>query len=308
MRVLTLLITILPILTSCGSKSSSALFDEKTHAEEPELMGHTEIFFPRVPRRKLVRETTWYESKSLFVGIDTNFGGQIYKAQTQIELTRKYAIVIWLFAPGDDRALVDEGSVFLNNSDQRKFVFICRYKAYLTSDSKFLGKISVFGSGVGKEDGFRDSTEVIQTSKLFDVDTGASWSSVFEQCRNYGEQMRYKESLNADLDLMVKGMVYHDSMSECITDNHCSHWHEKIEDSFEAWTKPECVSQSNKVRFCAIRSKKGGSCPLYNKNGERLTSGLFEYKCAKGLNCKTAQEGGWFKNWSLYSDWRGECH
>lgn len=106
-------------------------------------------------------------------------------------------------------------------------------------------------------------------------------------------------TLKQDVDARMKALSYLVSTPICQDDKECTR-----DSSY--WTQGRCVVVKDKndsyYSECRARSKIGGTC------GGEGSSGMFEYKCDKGLECKKVHEGKGFWNWSLSYDYsRYEC-
>lgn len=291
----------------CGAEKSSNLADSRDDDSSIFLDKNSAAEIPEIPRRRLVQEFEWHKKRTVTFGLETSFGGSTFSVQTDVEFTQSYAVMVWLFAPGDSEALINEGTVFMNNSPDRRFNYVCRYMGYFEASPKVRGKISLFGTGVSEERTMRERSAVVQTSGLFPVEQGSNWKSIYEHCLTYGAEKKYRESIDRDLIAMTKGLIYHDDQSECMQATHCSDWFDSLLPGVTAHTVPACDQRQDGVRFCSLRGKEGNACSLYDKDGTRLTRGLFEYPCQAGTTCKATKAGGWFRNWSIYSTWEAQC-
>lgn len=306
LRWTVLLIGLMWVCQACGN-ADSQVEQDKNDQDQIDMKSSSSAI-PDVPRRMLIKDVEWGNKKVLTVGVNTSFAGSTFAVETEITMTKRFGMTVWLFVPGIDDALNDDGNVFLGNSEERPYTFVCRYQGYADIDPKLREKLTLFGNGLSNEDYRKDSTGVLQTSKSFKVAIGESWPNIFKACQDYAAETNMMASVERDLTRMTKGLIYHDSKSQCMTDEHCEQWHSTLLPIVKNETVPVCQRQKNGTRSCAIAGKRETACSLYDKkSGARVTSGMFEYKCKSGLKCSATQKGGWFQNWQVYSDWKAEC-
>lgn len=119
-----------------------------------------------------------------------------------------------------------------------------------------------------------------------------------------------EQSLNILMKNVVAGLTFSHAKTKCVQDSHCYDWFNKeIIPLGRVKNFPRCVQESNSEKnfTCALRGLEGQACSLYDNTGKRITSGIFEFVCDKGLKCVQTKQGGWFQNWEIYESAEGRC-
>ncbi|MBM4318323.1 MAG: hypothetical protein FJ116_12720 [Deltaproteobacteria bacterium] len=143
-------------------------------------------------------------------------------------------------------------------------------------------------------------TEVRQTSEIVEINPGETPLFHKKACAEFAER-KYNQVMKS-LQGLAASRIYWDELSQCNPKESingtsvCDRWHNTLLPVVAAWTVPVCEKRSGQRNyFCAIRSKKGGACTHRDpETGRRLTRGMFEYPCAKGLECEVTKPAWWF--------------
>ncbi len=99
--------------------------------------------------------------------------------------------------------------------------------------------------------------------------------------------MTVQDSLNIMMKNMVAGLTFSHPKTKCATDDQCSNWfNNELISVLKNNNVARCSEESSneKFRACHLRGLQGQNCPLY-EDGERTSSGEFEYSCDVGLKC-----------------------
>ena len=108
---------------------------------------------------------------------------------------------------------------------------------------------------------------------------------------------------------LIKALRYTSPAIKCAKDYQCYDWYNnEVIRWHKSRTTPRCIIENQQMGHanCRLRGTKGANCTV-RIDGQRVSSGSFEYQCDRGLTCRTTHEGGWFQNWELYDYYKGEC-
>ncbi len=273
---------------------------------------------PARPQRWLNFEKENHQDVSFQTGIKTSFLGSTLEVKTMVKFIREHSVATTVVVHGYEPVFVmdDDGKFFLNNKYDREMVYFCTISANLKVDESLAANISVFGNGVAGLNGLKQSTLVKQVSPLMVPSAGASWLDL----RNTCEERIFNQTIvgiKSDLDVVIKRISYNNPLNECILDKHCTNILKDLPSSQQNKKVARCIPDEDRNR-CELRSLARAACPVYKSSNdelsfeespgfEKVSSQQFEAPCDKGLVCEVAQEGGWFTNWSFYSDWQGVC-
>ena len=127
------------------------------------------------------------------------------------------------------------------------------------------------------------------------------------------DKLTVEESMNTTMKNMLKGLKFAHPKTSCALDQHCNDWYANEVPAFMKLkihkTVPRCVEESREFyRSCELRATEGQYCPIFDKNGKRLSDlGSLEHPCDKGLTCVQVEAGGWLQNWEIYKAPVGRC-
>lgn len=267
-------------------------------------------------RRSLTESYTTGHTETFDARVKIAFLGSELSAGPSITFERRYEIDTTLTAPGDEPIVKEEGiQGALNHHSKRRIVFTCNVSAQARHGIKGSATLNVFGTGTTVEAGAWQGLLVTQRSNFKFVpynnrdNERTSLKDVVEYCKGPFFKS-VKRSLDIELKLAARELVFHSHLTQCVKDEHCNKWFNNRLGICQIKTKPICSERTkgeDTYNICELRGTKGSACSVYDSDGKRLTPGYFEYKCDKGFSCKIIQEGGWFTNWSIYSDWKAEC-
>ncbi len=298
--------------------------------------------WPDFPRRWKMYSTQYSRDGGIQMGLKLNAFGSEVESTTTVKFGRMRQNKVWILmhSPSLDAQMTrEEGNVvYLDARTEHKMVAICMYSVYLTTSADQLAKITVAGSGVRGEAGFRQETEITQTSDFMHVKLGDSITSWQEKCENLFQE-KIRDSVDRDLINASKNMRYHTQLDQCIVptiksdrllsygkhgDRSCEQQDREILGALRQSTIQRCIPQEGlpeNVGICRIRGGEGSACRLYKGSDGKVSdvattgsalvsSGMFEYACDKlsGMTCQITKEGGWFRTWSEpYRSWEGRC-
>jgi hypothetical protein len=119
-----------------------------------------------------------------------------------------------------------------------------------------------------------------------------------------------KKTLDGMMRNVISSLTFSHPQTKCATDNDCIDWYNNEVISWhKSRTSPRCAPEASgreKFYACTLRGLQDANCSVY-KNGERTTSGSFEYSCDKGLKCQITKEGGWFTSGKIKAYDEAKC-
>lgn len=261
------------------------------------------IGVPTDPRTVIKLEEKTSSPTRVTVGLKTSILGAIEgELKTEVEYDRDFSVTTWIFVEGENADVIKQnpGGSYYFDPGNRRAVRLCSISASWTLSQSYIGKVFLAVQGVEKVKKYSGIEEVLQTSGLVEVKPGESPETHKKACDEFAKR-KYAE-VNKSLSALASSRIYWDELSQCnpvekITrDSVCGKWHRELFPSVQRWTEPVCerrVGQHN--YFCNIHSIKGGACPYRDSESKKLlTSGMFEYRCAKGLECVLTKAAGWF--------------
>ena len=258
---------------------------------------------PVDPRTIVNLENRVITPTKLTIGLKTNILGVVETDfKTEVEYTRDYSVSTLIFVEGENADIIRENNsgVFFFDPGSRKAVRVCAISASLTLSNAYSGKVFVATGGFEQSKIYKGLEEVRQTSEIVAIKPGDSPETHKKACEEFARK-KYAQVMQT-LKGLASSRIYWDELSQCnpsekITKTSvCGKWHRTLLPGVTAWTTPVCERRTGQKNFfCAIRSVKGGACSYRDpETKSRLTSGMFEYPCAEGLECKVTQPGGWF--------------
>ncbi len=298
-------ILLLAVVTQTGFGWSSSSNQDDISDVLNYLFGHggKPKGLPADPRTVIKLEQKESSPIKFTVGMQTDILGVVQAdLKTEVEYERDYQVTTWIFVEGENADVISrkpEGTYYFDPGNRRA-VRLCAVSASLTLAQSFIGKVFVAAGGVEKTKKYSGMEEVLQTSELVEIKPGESPEFHKRACDEFA-QKKYAQVMKT-LEALATSRIYWDDLSQCNPkeeinrDSVCGTWHRTLFPSVQAWTVPVCERRAGeKNYFCNLHSIKGGACPYRDpETKQRLTSGMFEYSCAKGLYCALTKEGGFF--------------
>jgi len=204
---------------------------------------------------------------------------------------------------------------------KRYVSFSCDTELHFSTDYVGGGEFKIAGSGVGakKMKIFTSSVNLSSRRVLLPefVDNKTfTLEALTRLChRDFlkaraSNSLTIEQSLNILMKNVVASLTFSHAKTKCAQDYHCYQWFNKeIIALGRVKNFPRCIQESNSEKnfTCALRGLEGQACSLYDKTGKRITSGMFEFVCDKGLTCVQTKQGGWFQNWEIYEYPEARC-
>jgi hypothetical protein len=169
--------------------------------------------WPAMPRRTACITESLSNEASFKLGLKPNVLGAEAGATTSVTFGLSYYSTLLLLrtaVPGDDRFIVTkDGQDVLNVKPGVDFVGLCSYAASVKVGTRFLGEISIFGTGVSDQTDLQKNVEVNQGSNFFEVREGDTVPALQELClTTFRDEVR--DSVIEDLKSLVKASVTYD--------------------------------------------------------------------------------------------------
>jgi hypothetical protein len=255
--------------------------------------------------------------------VKVQFLGVALEAGPSIVFKRQYETSVNIMAEGLNPVLSGDGHfdfsrrdkfgniVMKNGQPERRLVnMTCDVSLNFESEYSGSGGFSV--AGVGGSSSISRSYKnavTLQSRRVmvpsFIDNKTVTYRSLRELCHNdflkarVTNNMTVASSLNMMMKNVVSSLRFSHPKTKCAIDSHCYNWFNKeIIPALKLNNFPRCVEESR---------EKYQTCAVYDKQGNRLSDGMFEYECDTGLRCVKYQEAGWFKNWGFYQYAKGKC-
>jgi hypothetical protein len=253
--------------------------------------------------------------------VKIEFLGVTLEAGPKITFKRKYSTHASVMAEGLNPILLANGNFdFYKSNNQKRFIFFfC--DASLSYETEYQGAGGFKVAGVGAEGSISKQYQnsVTLTSRRLHVPISVGNKTVnlnllSQICHrsflgaSISSDITVEDSLNVMMKNSLAGLRYTHPKTKCAIDRHCYSWYNnEVLALVKLNTFPRCVEQGReKYNACTLRGLKGQNCAVY-KNGRRVSDGMFEYTCDKGLKCVQVKQEGWFKDWELYQFAKGKC-
>jgi hypothetical protein len=148
-----------------------------------------------------------------------------------------------------------------------------------------------------------------RTVRLSDITNLCHESYLNTRVKYNNSNMTVADSLNATMKNVIAGLRFSHPKTKCAVDDHCSNWfHSEVAGIFKNKNFPRCIEEKKeKYRTCELRGLKGQNCAVFDAKGKRLSDGMFEFRCDKGLKCVKSQDEGWFRGGEIYQYAEGRC-
>lgn len=265
--------------------------------------------------------------------VKVEFLGSSISAGPQIIFKREIKTLVDINAEGLNPVLLHDGNfdfhkrdglnriVKVNGKDQRRKVnFGCDASLVFETDYAGGGGFAVAGMGASGTVSKKYGNTVTLASRRIAVpeyidSKTTTLKTLMDLCHRdflkarITSNMTVESSLNVMMKNAVSSIKFSHPKTKCATDNHCVNWYNKqVLPLWRVKNYPRCVEESREKYFsCELRGLQGQNCALYDRKGKRITDGLGEFKCDKGLRCVQVQEAGWFKGMDLYQAAKGRC-
>lgn len=173
--------------------------------------------WPAMPRRTACITESLINEASFKLGLKPTILGATAGATTTVTFGLSYHSTLLLLrtaVPDDDRFIVTvDGQDVLNVKPGVDFVGLCSYAASVRVGTRFLGEISLFGTGVSDQTDLQQSIEVNQGSNFFEVRQGDTVPALQDLCLSVFRD-KVRDSVIADLKSLVKAAVTHDGSKQ----------------------------------------------------------------------------------------------
>ncbi len=259
------------------------------------------------PRRTLTYSHVIANDEKFSAKVKVSFLGANIDAGPSVDFKRRYIISTKLTASGDEPIIINDEVLnkrILNHSLERRIVVSCTVRAEAMHELNGSVSLSLFGSGAtiskGEWSKLAVSIDQARYHAPLENDGGerTSFADLALKCKN--DLIKYdKKTLDLELMLTAKELVYHNRLNQCVLDEHCLSWEKQFSLAIRRVTETKCELSNTSgapFNYCRFRSIKNGSCSYYNENGKRITPGYFEYPCLEGLHCRITNWGGWISH------------
>ena len=313
-------------------------------AERKEYANKAEILESLVSERDNIRwvstsnvtlksvELTKVESK-ISMQVKVEFLGIGIEAGPSISFKREYNTNVNIMAEGLNPALLPDGNfdfykrnragqiVMKAGKPEKRFVnFSCDSELEFETEYAGSGGFSVAGVGASSSVSKSIKNVVSLSSRRILVPEYVQGKSVTykyltQLCHVDFLTARITNNMNVagSLNMMMKNVVsslrFSHPKTKCVLDTHCYNWYNKeIIALVKVGNFPRCVEERReKFRACELRGLKGQNCAIFDAKGKKVSDGMFEFTCDKGLKCVKTQTEGWFTNFELYQYAKGKC-
>lgn len=280
------------------------------------------------------RETKTAE-KNVSIFMDVEFLGVKFEGGPSLTFSREYESAVSYLVEGHRPFILPGGVLDLRQYDESGKVIMkdgkpaYRFAAfYCTQSLSFKTKLNggarltMAGTGGGmtyerayenyvSSDSRRISIPQIVAGKLVrfqDLEVICSKDFLNARISNTKTPMTLKQALNLNMKNIVSTLTYSHPQSTCAVDSQCSKWYARGgAPLFANKATPRCeISMNSGQMACVARGKVGMKCPIFSK-GKKLSDGMFELACDRGLRCVQVKEYGWFKAGNIFQYAEGQC-
>lgn len=272
------------------------------------------------------------ESK-ISMQVKVSFLGVALEAGPSITFKREYQTNVNVMAEGLNPALLPDGNfdfykrnragqiIMKGGKPEKRFVnFSCDSDLEFETDYSGSGGFSVAGVG-GSTSVSRSFKNVVSLSSRrilvpeYIAGKTVTYKYLTQLCHVDFLSARITNNMNVagSLNMMMKNVVsslrFSHPKTKCVLDTHCYNWYNKeVIALVKIGNFPRCVEERReKFRACELRGLKGQNCAIYDAKGKRVSDGMFEFTCDKGLKCVKTQTEGWFQGFDLYKYAKGKC-
>lgn len=248
--------------------------------------------------------------------VNIEFLGASVAAGPKINFSRKYKTNVFVNAEGMNPILSAEGNFDLRFRDRsgkttdkgrkRKMDFYCQ--AELDFESQYSGGGGFSYSGIGASasvaKGYTNSV-ILKSRRLivpeFVENRQVTYKFLVDLCNKdflntkIDDTMTVSDSLNVMMKGMVTNLIFSHPKTNCAIDSHCYNWfNQEVVSLIRSKNYPRCVEdKQEQFMGCELRGLKGQNCSIYDNQGKRISNGILEYTCDKGLKCIQVKESRW---------------
>lgn len=214
------------------------------------------------------------------------------------------------------------GSVLVSNGkpQKRELTFNCDASLEFATEYSGAGGFYYLGLGGGASISKRFASHVALSSRKIAVPETIEGKSATIKYLNQichsdflngkvTNTMTVAKSLNIMMKNVVAGLRFSHPKTKCVSDTQCGKWFKnEVLGLMKLGNTARCVEDSReKFLSCELRGLKGQACSVFDKSGKRVSSGVGEFKCDKGLTCVKTQDEGWLTGWRVYQHAKGKC-
>jgi hypothetical protein len=273
--------------------------------------------------------------RNVSIFMDVEFLGVKFEGGPSLTFSREYESAVSYLVEGHRPFILDGGVLDLRQYDETGKVIMkdgkpaYRFAAfYCTQSLSFKTKLNggarltLAGTGGGttyeksyenyvSADSRRISIPQVvggQLVRFQDLEVICAKDFLNARISNTKKPMTLKQALNLNMKNIVSTLTYSHPQSTCAIDAQCTKWYARGGvPLFGNRALPRCeISTSSGRMACVAKGKVGMKCPIIN-NGKRLSDGMFELPCDRGLRCVQTKEYGWFKSASIFQYAEGQC-
>lgn len=235
--------------------------------------------------------------------------GVTIEAGPQINFKREYVTSASVLTEGLTPSLLSNGNFDFWKRDQhgkivkvkgkevkRNISFTCQTELNFSTEYSGSGGFKFMGAGASASVSKTFSNSVSLNSKRVAVPEYIENKSVTlkflaELCHadflrtKVSSNLTVKDALNVSMKNVISGLRFSHPETKCASDKDCVSWFNKQKVDKQRSTA-RCLQSPGREKFfrCEARGHKGYSCPVV-KNGQRLSLGIGELSCDKGLRC-----------------------
>lgn len=265
--------------------------------------------------------------------VKAEFLGVSVSAGPSFSFSREFSADVQISAEGMNPVLLPDGNfdfhkrdnagrvIMKNGKPERRLVtFVCDADLIFGTEARTGGGFSVAGVGGGAsvEASFKNNVSLTSRRVLVPeyIDgRSVTFNMLTQLCLNdflrarITNNMTVSQSLNIMMRNVVASLRYSHPKTKCVRDSQCFNWYNREVISLaKIGNYPRCVEETREKYYqCQLRGLKGQNCAVYDSKGKRISDGMFEFTCDKGLRCVKVQDAGWFQNWEIYQYAKGKC-
>lgn len=264
------------------------------------------------------------------VQLGFEFMGVKVSAGPKFRFRREYTTRARVMAEGQKSVFFPDGNIdfwkrdekgnllIKNGQKQKRFIaFSCEVELRYETEEIWEGGFKVAVVGVGQEETRIYNEQTEKNSRRILVpeyigDKTVTLQFLREICHNdylkakVDEKHTVDDAINMEIKNVLSSVTLSHPKTKCVTDLHCYNWFNNQLGVFRVANYPRCVPEREGFMACSNKGLEGQKCSLF-KNGKRISDGMFEFTCDKGLKCVQQNQGGWFKNGKMYDAPVGKC-
>ncbi len=243
--------------------------------------------------------------------VKMEYMGVTLEAGPQINFKRDYTTFAAVAAEGMEPFVLGNGNFDFWQRDfngkiikvkgkeaKRPLTFVCQTELKFATDYKGAGGFKFQGLGASASVTKSYSNAVNLTSRRVSVPEYIDNKSVTlkflaELCHKdflktkITSNLTVSQALNVSMKNVVSGLRFSHPETKCAADKDCVKWYKQQKNVDKMKSTPRCVQSPGREKFfrCEARGHAGYSCPVYDKSGKRMSLGIRELNCEKGLRC-----------------------